>query len=59
MRTSTSQYDNAPLIDNADHAYTRVLNELSERWIRWVSALGLEPVAPNLPMEKEVDLASD
>ena len=63
MRTSAAQYDNAPLIDNADHAYTRVLDELSERWLRWVSVLGLdklvEPGAPNLPMEEEVELASE
>ena len=63
MRTSAAQYDNAPLIDNADHAYTRVLDELSERWLRWVSVLSLdklvEPGAPNLPLEEEVELASE
>ncbi len=42
MRTTAIQYDNDPLKDCENHAYTRVLDGLSDKWRLWVSALGAD-----------------
>jgi hypothetical protein len=42
MRSTTLQYDNAPLSACADHAYIQTLDRLAERWLTWASDLRQE-----------------
>ena len=42
MRSTTLQYDNAPLRACADHAYIQTLDRLAGRWLTWASDLRQE-----------------
>ena len=42
LRTTTLQYDMAPLRDCDNHAYSHSLDVLAKRWLRWAAELGAE-----------------
>jgi hypothetical protein len=43
LRASKAQYNDAPLRECENHAFTRVLDELADRWLRWFTALQTLP----------------
>ena len=56
MRTAALQYDNAPLRDATDHDYSRVLDELGERWLAWAPALSKTLQSSVDPSKHEAEL---
>ena len=58
MRAAALEYDNAPLRDATDHDYSRVLDELGERWLAWAPALSktLQSSADPMASKQEAEL---
>ncbi len=60
-RSWKEKYDNAPLRASEDHPYTRTLDKLAERWLRWAldlrQELEIDDSAATRRMEAELFFA--
>jgi hypothetical protein len=56
MRTTELQYDSTPLRDTTDHNYSRVLDELGNRWLTWAPGLSKSLQASAASSNQEAEL---
>ena len=56
MRSISAQYDDAPLRECENHPFTRVLDELAGRWMRWFRDLQDEPAPAFDTHRQEVEV---